>query len=557
MNPSENALQELLNRVVDDELRDDDFGPLNEQIRSSAETQAHYLDLLLLDELLRVEFPLGGSADKATPGLWETVASQSADATTTADQGLSPVGRTARAISFRRHPRRMVIASLVTVALFWTFWAYQIRLGQDDLLNRPQAGDTTVVATLQTTSDCQWTSPEKSAAPGDQLRAGRLLQLAHGIAEFEFASGAKVVVQGPTEWTIDSNNAATLMNGKLVARVPKQAVGFTVATPSATIVDLGTEFGVEVTGAGDTNIHVLQGRVEARAVASGPAIQPIRLKAGEAIHVAPHEVRVSRFEANRGAFSFAPPIAMATTREPLKLLGFYPFDGNAEDASPNKHHATRVANIEYAIGFEGEAAHFEGNAKSVIELPIDASATACPDLTIGAWARPAVDNKALTILSTDNGPGDRVVYDRILMIDDRRGLKYHDAFTFVAFAGPKVGVFASTGPPPVVNRWTFVAAVYRQAQKLLVLYVEDPQLRGGKGGLVSDIASNVEIGPSDNLIRVGRLPDNRYPGAFHGDLDNLFVIRGALAHDQLEAIRTGGAARILETTTKFANQVSR
>ena len=68
--------------------------------------------------------------------------------------------------------------------------------------------------------------------------------------------GVQLVVDGPAEWSIDDENRATLRQGKLVAVVPRQAIGFTLATPSAEIVDLGTEFEVVVE---EDGVYVLLG----------------------------------------------------------------------------------------------------------------------------------------------------------------------------------------------------------------------------------------------------------------------------------------------------------
>jgi hypothetical protein len=67
---------------------------------------------------------------------------------------------------------------------------------------------------------------------------------------------------------------------------------FVIHTPTATVTDIGTEFGVEVTPGRQTNIHVIQGEVEAVAasVAGGRAAQLIRLKQGHAIKIG-HAVR--------------------------------------------------------------------------------------------------------------------------------------------------------------------------------------------------------------------------------------------------------------------------
>ena len=66
--------------------------------------------------------------------------------------------------------------------------------------------------------------------------------------------------------------------GKLTGKVEHEsAKGFAVRTPSATVTDLGTEFGVEADRRGDTTTHVFRGSVQLQATtgngnAEGPLL---------------------------------------------------------------------------------------------------------------------------------------------------------------------------------------------------------------------------------------------------------------------------------------------
>jgi hypothetical protein len=70
-----------------------------------------------------------------------------------------------------------------------------------------------------------------------------------GIAQIEFYQGARVLIEGPAELQLVSSGEATCTRGKLSANVPPQAKGFRINTPKGTIVDLGTEFGLDVSDA--------------------------------------------------------------------------------------------------------------------------------------------------------------------------------------------------------------------------------------------------------------------------------------------------------------------
>ena len=119
-----------------------------------------------------------------------------------------------------------------------------------------------------------------------RLPAGRRLVLATGLAEIAFASGAHVILEGPAEFEPLSPTGGLLSQGLLSARVPPAARGFVVRAPDATVVDLGTEFGIAVEQGGLSDVEVFAGRVE---VGLGADAEPTGTKqvvlAGEAIHV--------------------------------------------------------------------------------------------------------------------------------------------------------------------------------------------------------------------------------------------------------------------------------
>ena len=104
------------------------------------------------------------------------------------------------------------------------------------------------------------------------------------------AGGASIVVQGPAVWQLESGQRLLLNSGKLLAHVPKAAVGFTVVTPTAEIIDLGTDFSVVVDDRNQSRLAVTQGAVqvmvrpepEFKLVPSRPA--PLRVAAGEVVN---------------------------------------------------------------------------------------------------------------------------------------------------------------------------------------------------------------------------------------------------------------------------------
>jgi len=113
-----------------------------------------------------------------------------------------------------------------------------------------------VVATLADSADAVWeTRPES-----DRLRCG-WMRLEEGLAQITFKRGTEVIVQGPCEFELRSANRMFLQDGKLTARVPPRATGFTVHTPDTTVIDFGTEFGLLTGGGRADEVHVFAGQV--------------------------------------------------------------------------------------------------------------------------------------------------------------------------------------------------------------------------------------------------------------------------------------------------------
>ena len=103
-----------------------------------------------------------------------------------------------------------------------------------------------VVATLTAVHDAQWL--EGALASGSPLQAGDRLTLTQGFAEITTNRGAIATIQAPaTIELIEHDNAIRLHTGKLVGLCrTESSKGFVVKTRYADIVDLGTEFGVEL-----------------------------------------------------------------------------------------------------------------------------------------------------------------------------------------------------------------------------------------------------------------------------------------------------------------------
>ncbi len=163
------------------------------------------------------------------------------------------------------------------------------------------------VAEFSMLQDCRWVvATEQSAKVGDQILAGRRLDLSSGSASVRFASGAVATLVGPCIFEITSVNSGFLTLGqvKVVAATP-ESKGFTVQTRTARVVDVGTEFVAAAAADGQSRVDVTSGEVYV-VIDGSEAIH--RLRTGDAFSVEAGISKVMvRIESGLGTAAFQFP----------------------------------------------------------------------------------------------------------------------------------------------------------------------------------------------------------------------------------------------------------
>lgn len=126
------------------------------------------------------------------------------------------------------------------------------------------------VATLTDSINAKWADEGRAMERGVRITSGnRPLLLREGYAELLFNNQARVTVEGPAEFQILTDDRVYLNYGKVYLTVPREAVGFSVYTQNAKIIDMGTEFGVLAELGGATQLHVLKGKTILMAGSTG------------------------------------------------------------------------------------------------------------------------------------------------------------------------------------------------------------------------------------------------------------------------------------------------
>jgi hypothetical protein len=142
---------------------------------------------------------------------------------------------------------------------------------------------------------------------GDTLPPGRLVFRA-GRMTLGLLSGVTLTVEGPADLELLAIDRVHCRRGRLRTRVPDGAEGFVVSAPSAAVVDLGTEFALNVAEDGTARLMVFEGAAEAAVF--NPAGSPRRLqriRQDQAFDIDPRSAQIEAAPP-RGEDFLSPPV---------------------------------------------------------------------------------------------------------------------------------------------------------------------------------------------------------------------------------------------------------
>jgi hypothetical protein len=170
------------------------------------------------------------------------------------------------------------------------------------------------------------------------VHLGDKFTLSSGLMEISYDTGAKVILQGPVSYEVESRDGGYLSVGKLTAKLEQKSEvrgqrsesanqkseiinpKFAVRTPTAIVTDLGTEFGVEVDNQGATTSHVFRGSVRVQATSNDGRVE------GEARVL--HENESARVVDSGRQGGGNPAITTAPSAKPPALVREIPRQGS-------------------------------------------------------------------------------------------------------------------------------------------------------------------------------------------------------------------------------------
>ena len=385
---------------------------------------------------------------------------------------------------------------------------------------------------------------------GDLLPPGAM-KLKSGIVQLELFSGVTVIFEGEAEFEVLSAMEMTVRSGRLRAVVPEPARGFRVRTASGDLVDLGTEFAIDVTK-DHANLHVLDGEIEWRPI-SKPAH---RMVDGESIRWTakgdmiglPSGVDyfpgVTDLEANRGERQKAWQEHSRKLRQDPRLLAYFPMDqpgdwnrqlldesGADRDGSivRAKRTADRWDEPNHALDFSPMGSRVR------LTIPGEHSA-----LTLHCWVRiDSLDRWYNSLFLTD---GHELHEPHWQIMDDGRLFFSVKARTATKSQSDKhVAYSPPIWTPALSGQWMQIATVYDSGAKTTTHYVNGAQVSQDR--LPDDmIVEKVRIGAASigNWSEPMRQDPHFAVRNLNGAIDEFAIFAAALSASEISAIYEQG-----------------
>ena len=309
-------MESLLAAAVDGRLTESDRAKLGQMLEESDNARDFYVEQVMLHAVLRwVHASPLGIQTASDAGEIDLCGMLNPDQWMDAGQGTTsdfPLGRTAAPATAPAFPPLLttspssqfglsapmggfvfsyVLAAMIVGVGMLVGWAWQVSnlpapsIAKDHPQPLPTSPvidqEPVFVGRITAMADCKWPNPRLAPVGFDRVALDCRYELASGLMEITYDSGAKVILQGPCSYRVDSATGGYLTVGMVTARIEKKEEGryssaangsspqstrpsplFAIRTPTATVSDLGTEFGVEVDKSGISAAHVYRGRVE-------------------------------------------------------------------------------------------------------------------------------------------------------------------------------------------------------------------------------------------------------------------------------------------------------
>lgn len=366
------------------------------------------------------------------------------------------------------------------------------------------------------------------------LLLGDWQQLSEGTLELITGRQARLVIEAPARFRLESAERLQLGFGRLAADVPPSARGFTVVTPTGEVVDLGTKFGVDVANSGTAEVHVFQGEVIAQpsggqkqqSLVDGDALlltgkNEQRLALRTSAFIQPNEIEALHAGLSFGQQQRAEAALDKFSRDP-ELIALFDFEDQ-------KKHSGKYRMLQGR--WPGSRAPEFSKSNDHIRIEVG-NERAWPQITLAAWVRlDHVGAPFQSILHTDGWSNDNP--GQVHWMVRRKTVM-------------RLGIFGNSFPPDVGDHprspdsqspvlpehqgWFHLATVYDSSRKIVRFYLN--------GQFDNEVLLEAALPATFGLAQIGN-----WDGAdrkLNGRIDELLILGRALTDDEIRSLHKSG-----------------
>jgi hypothetical protein len=210
-------------------------------------------------------------------------------------------------------PSLVLAASLLLAVFSMVSWERHAPANQT-----AKARETGRSARVMNVSNIVWAAGAKQFDEWSFVEPGDSLKFDRGLVNLFLENGAEVLIEGPADVDFVSIEKVFARKGKLAARVGPGAIGFTIETPHANVIDRGTAFGLSVDETSRTDVVVYEGMVDLDVLGDN-APPRRRLERGEALSVN-HLGKLSRITTVQSSEFLEPPQVRAVGAEADRVI---------------------------------------------------------------------------------------------------------------------------------------------------------------------------------------------------------------------------------------------
>jgi hypothetical protein len=410
------------------------------------------------------------------------------------------------------------------------------------------------LATAIKLESVQWEAQEGlRPEEGSIVTAGRL-RLRSGRLTLAFFTGVALTVEGPADLELRTTDRVFCHRGKLRARVPMGAEGFTVLAPGCEVVDLGTEFGLNVEPGETAKLRVFKGQAALSVLgAGGHSVRSALVEERKTVEVDPPEARIQEVAPQADRFVPVPEVGPQALEldpsYPAAVLaaqpwGYWRFERLADERVPNERTGGPGLRVLGGVRLDGAPGRNQW-ALFQADDPMQAL------LMDGHWSPPRGQGYALELWVQADALGQNAL---VSLIDRADGPEEHHVSLLELTARsqrspfePCAVRFLDRWPPGlsggvnVFSRRTFIPALWhhvvgQKAGETQELYID--------GRLVASSPAAPNPPDPDAVttpcwLLVGRLKQRSLPPAtgqirpFEGRIDELAVYERPLAPEEI------------------------